>query len=99
MDVCDRKGGSCSRLGRSAAAALSAVGIFVAVVLLTAYRSVVAPMLVGQCRYTPSCSRYAEEAIRRYGLWRGGALALRRLSRCHPWHAGGWDPVPKRSPS
>ncbi len=78
---------------------MNAVVVLVALALLVAYRSVVSPLLIGQCRYMPSCSRYAEEAVRRYGLWYGGGLALRRLGRCHPWHAGGWDPVPDRLPS
>lgn len=63
-----------------------------------AYRAALAPQLVGACRFTPSCSRYAEEAILRYGLWRGGALAIARLARCHPFHSSvhaGWDPVPE----
>ncbi|HHM04126.1 MAG TPA: membrane protein insertion efficiency factor YidD, partial [Gammaproteobacteria bacterium] len=47
------------------------------------------------CRFQPSCSAYAEEAYRRHGLVSGTCLTLRRVSRCHPWHAGGWDPVPR----
>jgi putative membrane protein insertion efficiency factor len=69
------------------------------VALLYAYRAVVAPHLVGGCRFVPSCSRYAEEAVSRFGVWRGGGLALRRLLRCHPWQRGGWDPVPEHLPT
>ncbi|MGH7556986.1 MAG: membrane protein insertion efficiency factor YidD [Gemmatimonadota bacterium] len=46
------------------------------------------------CRYEPSCSRYALDAVAAHGAWRGTLLAARRLVRCHPWHAGGYDPVP-----
>jgi putative membrane protein insertion efficiency factor len=59
-----------------------------------AYRVTLSPLLGGHCRYEPSCSRYAEEALRRYGAVTGSRLALLRLLRCHPFHAGGFDPVP-----
>jgi putative membrane protein insertion efficiency factor len=63
-------------------------------VLIEAYRVTFAPLIGGYCRYHPSCSVYAEEALQRYGARRGAALALRRLLRCHPFRPGGYDPVP-----
>jgi len=62
--------------------------------LLRLYRIAISPALGPACRYEPSCSAYAEEAIRRFGAWRGSYLALRRLLRCHPFARGGMDPVP-----
>lgn len=58
------------------------------------YRWTVSPLLAPSCRFHPSCSEYAEEALERYGAWRGGLLVARRLCRCGPWHPGGFDPVP-----
>ncbi|HFC97133.1 MAG TPA: membrane protein insertion efficiency factor YidD [Thermosulfurimonas dismutans] len=62
---------------------------------LKIYRLLLSPWLPGSCRFYPSCSRYAEEALRRFGPVRGGWLALRRVLRCHPLHPGGYDPVPQ----
>jgi putative membrane protein insertion efficiency factor len=61
---------------------------------LAAYRRWVGPLLAPRCRFTPSCSAYAIEAVTVYGAWRGTLLTLRRLGRCHPFHRGGHDPVP-----
>ncbi len=58
------------------------------------YHRWISPLVPSACRFYPSCSQYAAEAIERYGVIRGGFLALRRLLRCHPWHPGGVDPVP-----
>jgi uncharacterized protein len=62
--------------------------------ILRFYRTAISPALPPSCRYTPSCSAYAVEAVERYGAGRGSWLAVRRLLRCHPFHAGGHDPVP-----
>jgi putative membrane protein insertion efficiency factor len=59
------------------------------------YRYLISPMLGPNCRFYPSCSCYAEEAIELHGALKGSYLAARRILRCHPWHAGGFDPVPR----
>jgi len=70
------------------------VGARVALALIEAYRVLLSPLLGGFCRFEPSCSRYATEAVARHGLGRGAALTLQRLLRCQPFHPGGFDPVP-----
>ncbi len=65
--------------------------------LLRAYKLGVSPFLGQNCRFYPSCSDYAAEAIRLHGAWKGSVLAGKRLCKCHPWHAGGLDPVPESS--
>jgi putative membrane protein insertion efficiency factor len=62
--------------------------------LLRVYRWLVAPLFPGVCRFAPSCSTFATQAVEQHGVAAGLMLAVRRIARCHPWHAGGYDPVP-----
>jgi uncharacterized protein len=62
--------------------------------LVRLYQYLISPLLGPRCRFHPSCSHYAIEAVHSHGALRGSWLALRRLLRCHPWHPGGYDPVP-----
>ena len=62
--------------------------------LLTMYRLAISPLLGRNCRFFPTCSDYATEALSRHGAARGSWLTLKRITRCHPWHPGGFDPVP-----
>ena len=64
------------------------------IIIIRIYQWSLSPVIGGPCRFHPTCSRYAEEALRRHGLPRGLSLTTRRLLRCHPFHAGGYDPVP-----
>jgi uncharacterized protein len=80
-------------VGRMAALLARMVGGAM-ILLIRVYQVVFSPLMGRCCRYEPSCSVYAVEAIRQHGCWRGAGLAARRLLRCHPFHAGGWDPVP-----
>jgi len=74
---------------------------FVLIFAIWLYRWTVSPLLVflfgptGGCRFTPSCSQYAVDAIHSQGVWAGSGLALRRICRCHPWGEGGYDPAPE----
>lgn len=63
-------------------------------VLIAGYKRLLSPLLPRVCRFYPSCSTYAAEAVDRHGAWRGGILTVRRITRCHPFHPGGYDPVP-----
>jgi putative membrane protein insertion efficiency factor len=68
-------------------------------VLVSFYRRALSPFLTQRCRFVPSCSAYAEEALRSHGAAHGSWLALRRVGRCHPFHPGGYDPVPDPRPT
>ena len=75
-------------IGRTVARVLTA--------LVRGYQLALSPLLPAACRYYPTCSAYAIEAIERHGALRGSWLAARRIARCHPWGGTGWDPVPER---
>lgn len=66
------------------------------ILVVRAYRYLISPLLGNHCRFYPSCSSYALEAIEEHGAARGSWLAMRRISRCHPFHPGGVDPVPEK---
>jgi uncharacterized protein len=74
--------------GRAAARAL--------VFLIQLYRHMVSPLRPATCRFIPTCSQYAVDALTEYGLVRGSWLSAARLAKCGPWHRGGWDPIPER---
>ena len=64
--------------------------------LIRVYQKGISPLHPPCCRFIPTCSQYAVVAIERFGAWKGGLIALRRLLRCHPFHKGGYDPVPPK---
>ncbi|RLQ22052.1 membrane protein insertion efficiency factor YidD [Seongchinamella sediminis] len=64
------------------------------ITLISCYKVLLSPFLGNNCRFHPSCSSYAQQAIAEHGVLKGSWLAIRRLSKCHPWHEGGIDPVP-----
>ena len=77
-----------------AKAAISAVAVWLLSAPIHVYRYCISPMLGPSCRFTPTCSQYALEALRRHGPVKGLYLAVRRILRCHPWGGSGYDPVP-----
>ena len=66
------------------------------IAVISGYRNMVSPLRPPTCRFMPTCSQYAVDALGAYGLLRGGRLAAVRLAKCGPWHRGGWDPLPER---
>ena len=71
---------------------------YLALGLIWVYRNAISPLLGPRCRHVPTCSDYAQESITRFGVWRGGWLAVSRILRCHPWGTQGLDPVPEEVP-
>lgn len=66
---------------------------FLFTLLIRIYQRLISPILPNACRYTPTCSEYGVQAIKKYGAWKGGWMALKRISRCHPWGGHGHDPL------
>ena len=64
------------------------------IILISGYRRLISPLFPPSCRFQPTCSQYAIEAVEKFGAFRGGWLAIKRILRCHPFHPGGYDPVP-----
>jgi len=83
---------SLSPLPRRSLASRAGVAFFLALIRL--YQLTLAVVLPPACRFSPSCSHYAQQALQKYGVLKGLWLALKRIARCHPWHQGGYDPVP-----
>jgi uncharacterized protein len=69
---------------------------YIFLIFIKLYQNLISPLTPASCRFTPTCSQYAAEAIRRHGPLRGSWLALKRISRCHPWGGSGYDPVPEK---
>ncbi|MFD1360475.1 membrane protein insertion efficiency factor YidD [Lentibacillus salinarum] len=69
---------------------------YILIGLIKFYRKAISPFKPPTCRFFPTCSEYGLEAFRRFGLFKGGYLTIRRISKCHPFHAGGVDPVPEK---
>jgi len=70
------------------------IGIFLALIPIYFYKYCISPFTPASCRFMPTCSEYALQAVKKYGPFKGGYLAIRRILRCHPWGGQGFDPVP-----
>jgi len=70
------------------------IGIFLSLIPIYFYKYFISPLTPASCRFVPTCSEYALQAIKKYGPFKGGYLAIRRILRCHPWGGHGFDPVP-----
>ncbi|WP_082995653.1 membrane protein insertion efficiency factor YidD [Mycobacterium alsense] len=88
---------SAATRARGAASAASRAAVRCLLVLIRLYRHTVSPLRLPTCRFVPTCSQYAVDALTEYGLIRGSWLSAVRLAKCGPWHRGGWDPIPERS--
>ena len=73
---------------------LKKIGIFIVLLPVHFYRYCISPLTPASCRYTPTCSQYAIDAVKKYGPFKGGYLAIKRILRCHPLGGSGYDPVP-----
>ena len=73
--------------------------VYPVIILIYIYRYTLSPLFGNQCRFYPSCSHYAEDALRQYGLFKGVWMTVKRIFRCHPFHDGGYDPVPLKNDS
>ena len=73
---------------------ITSIPRWIGLLLIRLYQLTLSQMFPASCRFEPSCSHYGYEAIDRYGLWKGGWMAARRIARCHPFNPGGYDPVP-----
>lgn len=69
---------------------------YIIIFIIKLYQVIISPLFAGSCRFYPSCSEYASESVRRFGSLRGSWMAIKRIGRCHPWHPGGFDPVPEK---
>ena len=64
------------------------------IIIIKIYQVLISPLFPSSCRYTPTCSHYTVEALKKHGLFKGGWLGIKRISKCHPWGGSGYDPVP-----